>query len=147
MHRFIVWMAACAAILVLSGCAAGGRICRQGANGNMLCVSGQGSTGQVGGYPQQGGQPVLIQSQPVYIQQPYQQYPQGIPPPVLFQQQIPPPTLFQQGPMPRTGPCVGYRLVPGVGYVCQGYQYGGVDDTDAAKEFGLVIAYVQIDGR
>lgn len=120
--RFCMWMAASVAILILSGCAANVRVCGSH-HGVFGCVGGStGGQQQMGGY-QQGGHPVLIQQQqPIYVV-PQPQY--HIPPPVLFQPHIPPPTLFRPHPMPRTGPCVGYRLVPGAGYVCQGYQWGG----------------------
>ena len=140
MRRILILMAL-AAMTVLWGCApmqANIRSCKNGPNG-MTC--GSISTGGGGGgfqnqqpryvapaqniflVPHTQQQNIfLLPAAPQVFIQPQQQF--LVPPPVLYQPQIPPPTLFRQAPMPRTGPCIGYRLVPGVGNVCQGYQWG-----------------------
>lgn len=111
-------------VILLAGCAVGlgnVRACYQGSHG-MICGSGQGSTGQMGGYPpphygyQGGGQ---YFGQPMYV-----------PPPVFYQPQVPPPTLFQPTfpviPLRPHGTCGGYKWIQGLGWVCQGYTWGGL---------------------
>lgn len=124
MRRFALTASALALFVLLVGC---------GATTIRTCGTHNGIFGCVN--MSTGGQPAQqYPAQPVLIYQPHQEVP-----PVLFQQ--PGVRVIPVVPLRRTGPCVGYRLIPNIGYVCQGYQWGALPDgADPAKDFGLEIA-------